>query len=72
MTRIRSPAAVVIVGVLSSALAGWPALLLLAVLGAMAIGAACWVLNDQDRPERLALLIRAYRDRSAHRPRRTP
>ncbi|MEQ4301418.1 hypothetical protein ABNF97_08505 [Plantactinospora sp. B6F1] len=39
----------------------WPGLLALLAATAMVVGATCWVLSDQDRPKRLALLIRSWR-----------
>ncbi|MGI5147879.1 hypothetical protein ACQEVC_16125 [Plantactinospora sp. CA-294935] len=42
-------------------LVDWPVLLALFAVSAMAVGAICWVLSDQDRPKRLALLIRSWR-----------
>ncbi len=46
------------------AITGWPAIVL--ILGAAAMTAALvgWVINDRERPERLALLIRAVRHHS--------
>lgn len=40
---------------------GWLAPFVLLGAVAMAIAAVCWVLNDHERPRRLALLIRAWR-----------
>lgn len=40
---------------------GWLAPVVLLGAVAMAIAAVCWVLNDHERPRRLALLIRAWR-----------
>jgi len=48
---------------------GWPAPVVLLGSVAMAIVAICWVLNDHERPRRLALLIRAWRGQ-APTPRR--
>ncbi|MDW5323510.1 hypothetical protein [Plantactinospora sp. KLBMP9567] len=42
-------------------LVDWPVLLALFAVSAMAVGAICWVVNDRDRPKRLALLIRSWR-----------
>ncbi|MGX7675998.1 hypothetical protein [Plantactinospora sp. DSM 117369] len=39
----------------------WPVLLALFAVSAMAMGAICWVVSDQDRPKRLALLIHSWR-----------
>jgi len=35
-------------------------------------GALCWVVNDADRPARLAMLLRACRPRAVRDPRRPP
>ncbi|MFI1196420.1 hypothetical protein ACH4T9_24640 [Micromonospora sp. NPDC020750] len=49
-------------GVLSVlAAAGWPMVVLLLVTTGMAVSLVGWVVNDRERPERLALLIRAAR-----------
>ncbi|MBE1484656.1 hypothetical protein [Plantactinospora soyae] len=48
------------------AMLDWPALVTLLAVSAMAMAATCWVVADQDRPKRLALLIRTWR---GHPPR---
>jgi hypothetical protein len=67
---IRRVTAATFGGGLLSALAitGWPALALVSAVAIVAVVAICWVLNNGDRPKRLALLIRAWRD---SRPRPT-
>ncbi|GAA3748710.1 hypothetical protein GCM10022225_36140 [Plantactinospora mayteni] len=51
----------------------WSVLLALLAVGAMAVGAICWVVSDQERPERLALLIRSWRGQpEPTRPRARP
>lgn len=67
---IRKASAVAVGGGLLSALAaiGWPALLLIVAVTSMAVTAACWVLNDPERPERLALLIHACRSPASRLP----
>jgi hypothetical protein len=67
---IRRVAAATFGGGLLSALAttGWPALVLVSAVVIIALAALCWVLNNGDRPKRLALLIRAWHD---SRPRPT-
>ncbi|MEO3929516.1 hypothetical protein ABGB07_37515 [Micromonosporaceae bacterium B7E4] len=42
-------------------LVDWPVLLALLAVSTMAVGAICWVVSDQERPERLALLIHSWR-----------
>ena len=61
---IRRVAGAACGGGLLSALAttGWPALVLVSGVVVVALAAGCWVLNNGDRPERLALLIRAWHD----------
>ncbi|MEV4759663.1 hypothetical protein AB0J86_31830 [Micromonospora sp. NPDC049559] len=63
MSASRVGAALVGGGGVVSALAtvGWPALVLMAAMTVTAVVAMCWVLNDRDRPRRLALLIAAWR-----------
>lgn len=67
---IRRVAAATFGGGLLSTLAavGWPALVLVSAVAAVALAAVCWVLNNEDRPERLALLIRAWRDTRPRTP----
>ncbi|MFB9850539.1 hypothetical protein ACFFMR_09095 [Micromonospora andamanensis] len=43
------------------ALAGWPAVVVLLAAAAMTTALLGWVVNDRERPERLALIIRAIR-----------
>jgi hypothetical protein len=57
-------------GAISAVVAiGWQGLLLTVVLAAFAMGGACWVLNDQERTQRLTLIIRAWTDQHDHRGR---
>jgi hypothetical protein len=66
---IRRVAAATVGGGLFTALAtiSWPALAMVSAVVIVALAAVCWVLNNGDRPKRLALLIRAWRD-SRSRP----
>lgn len=43
------------------AIKGWPAVVLLLAATAMTAALVGWVVNDRERPERLALLIRTVR-----------
>ncbi|MFF5172575.1 hypothetical protein ACFY3U_08080 [Micromonospora sp. NPDC000089] len=54
------------------AVTGWPAVVLLLAAGGLTAALLGWVINDRERPKRLALLIRAVRQdppagRAAHR-----
>jgi hypothetical protein len=68
-------AAAGMLGMLSAVVtAGWAGAALSVVIVVTLVGAVCWVINDQNRPERLALLIKSWRgipsSRSAARDRR--
>jgi len=51
-------------GIISALLAGgWTGVVLLVALVVVLVGAVCWVIADDARPERLALLITSWRGR---------
>jgi hypothetical protein len=52
-------------GVLSTLLTtGWAGAALLIAVVLVLVGAVCWVVNDPQRPDRLALLIATWRGRT--------
>jgi hypothetical protein len=54
---------------------GWTGITLAVVVIIVVVLAVCWIINDADRPKRLALLLVAWRDtRSTRRttPRKNP
>ncbi len=60
-------------GVLSTIFAaGWAGVILIMATVVFVTGALCWVVNDADRPARLAMLLRACRPRAVRDPRRPP
>lgn len=67
-----SSAAGVIGFVSATAAQGWLGAVLSLLLVCTVIGAICWVINDQYRPERLALLIKSWRASGSARRSTTP